>query len=95
MRKYEIMYILKPDIDEAGRKTEISNLHAILTSNGAKIDDVAEWGLRDLAYEIKKVKKGYYVVLKLSTETTNSIDEFSRLVRLDSNVLRFLITTLD
>lgn len=95
MRKYEIMYILKPDIDEAGRKSEIANLHSILTKNGATIDDVSEWGLRDLAYEIKKFKKGYYVVLKLTTETTNPIDEFNRLVLLDSNVLRFLITTLD
>ena len=52
MKKYEIMYIVKADLDEAARKAEIEKLHAILTDNGSKITNVNEWGLRDFAYPI-------------------------------------------
>lgn len=95
MRNYEIMYILRPELDEEKRKKEIQTLHEILSTDGGEIVDVNEWGLRDLAYEIKKVKKGYYVVTKLKTETVNGINEFKRLCLLNSNVLRFLITVID
>ena len=95
MRKYEIMYILTPELDDETRKNEVASLAIILTSNGATIDETNEWGLRDLAYEINKVKKGYYVVLKLSTETPKCIEEFNRITRLDSKVLRSLVTVID
>ena len=93
MRKYEIMYILTPELDDETRKNEVASLANILTSNGATIDETNEWGLRDLAYEINK--KGYYVVLKLSTETPKCIEEFNRITRLDSKVLRSLVTVID
>ena len=93
MRKYEIMYILTPELDDETRKNEVASLANILTSNGATIDETNEWG--DLAYEINKVKKGYYVVLKLSTETPKCIEEFNRITRLDSKVLRSLVTVID
>ena len=90
MKKYEIMYILKPTLEEADRKAEIEKLAKLLTNNGAKITKSDEWGLKDLAYEIKKEKKGYYVVLKIEAETT-SLKEFERLTKIDNNVLRYLI----
>ncbi len=92
MKKYEIMYILKPELDAEGTKAAIASLQTILSSNGAKIVDVNEWGLKDLAYDIKKEKKGYYVVVKIEAEDTKAINEFDRLVRIDANVLRYLIT---
>ena len=53
MRKYEIMYILKADLDEAARKAEMDKLAELLTSNGATVDKVDEsFGLRELAYPI-------------------------------------------
>ena len=56
-----------------------------------QVKEVKEWGLRDFAYPMKKQTKGYYVVLKVSAEP-GSLDEFNRLAKLDSNVIRFLIT---
>ena len=91
MKKYELMYILKPNLDENVRKEEIAKLHGILTNNGAKLGKVNEWGLKDLAYEIKKEKKGYYVVTKFEAEE-QALKEFNRLTKINSNVLRFLIT---
>lgn len=91
MKKYEIMYILKADLDDASRKKEVEKLHNILTKNGAKIGKIDEWGVRDFAYEIKDQKKGYYIVLKVTAENA-ALEEFSRLVRIDENVIRHLIT---
>lgn len=90
MKKYEIMYIVKSTLEEAERKAEIEKLAKLLTSNGAKITKTDELGLKDLAYEIKKEKKGYYVVLKLECEST-ALKEFERLTKIDTNVLRYLI----
>lgn len=90
MKKYEIMYILKSSLDDAARKAEIEKLHTILTSNGGKIANVNEWGLRELAYEIKKETKGFYVVVKVETDSV-ALKEFDRLTRFDNNVLRTLV----
>lgn len=90
MKKYEIMYILKSNLDDAARKAEVEKLHGILTANGGKINNVNEWGLRDLAYPIKKEIKGYYVVIKVETDNV-ALKEFDRLTRFDNNVLRSLV----
>lgn len=91
MKKYEIMYILKANLEEEARKAEIENLHSILTLDGGKITNVNEWGLRDFAYEINKETKGYYVVVnaECSNEATK---EFQRLGRINKNLVRYLIT---
>lgn len=91
MRKYEIMYILKADLDEAGRKEAIAKLNSILEGQGAKVESVDEkMGLRDLAYEINKQTKGYYVVLKVSAEQA-ALNEFTRLAKINPVVLRHLV----
>ena len=92
MKKYEIMHILKADLDDASRKGEIEKLHGLLTKGGATIANVNEWGLRDLAYPIKKQTKGYYVVIKIQTESADAFKEFDRLSKIDPAVLRYLIT---
>ena len=91
MKKYEIMYILKSSLDDAARKAQMEKMHGFLTNNGAKITNVNEWGVRDLAYPIKKEVKGYYVVIKVEADNV-ALNEFDRLTKFDSNVLRDLVT---
>ena len=91
MRKYEIMYILRADLEEAARKEVMDKLASIITDNGGKVESTDEsMGLRELAYPIKDQPKGYYVVLKVSMEN-KAINEFNRLVRINPSVLRHLI----
>lgn len=94
MRKYEIMYILKPDLDEAGVKAENAKLADILVKNGANVTKTTEWGLKDIAYEMNGYKKGYYVILEVEAdpEKSKALKEFERLGHLNANVVRFLIT---
>ena len=91
MKNYELMYILMPNLEEDAIKAEIAALHKIITDNGGKITGVNAWGMRDLAYEIKKQTKGYYVVTEMSCEP-EVIAKFNKIVLLDSKVMRFLIT---
>ncbi|AGN24884.1 30S ribosomal protein S6 [Erysipelothrix rhusiopathiae] len=94
MRKYEVMYIVKPTLDEEARTAVIAKLHAILTDNGATIDEVNEWGLRELAYEIEDFKKGYYVVTQF-TSGDEAVNEFNRLTRINNDVIRHMIVRQD
>ena len=94
MKKYEIMYIVKDGLDEEARKAEIEKLHAILTGKGAKVTEVKEWGLRNFAYPINDMIKGYYVVIKV-TANEEALKEFARLAKIDQNVVRHLITVED
>ena len=91
MKKYELLYILRPDLEEDARKKVVESLSDLLTKNGAKKKKTEEWGLKQLAYEIKKFTKGYYVLVKFETEKA-ALDEFDRMTKINQNVLRFLIT---
>lgn len=91
MKNYEIMYILRADLDDAQRQDALTKVNAILTDNGAEIKSVDEsMGLKDLAYPINDEVKGYYVVLKVSADT-KATSEFNRLVKINRNVLRHII----
>ena len=69
MRNYEIMYILKADLDEAAREAAMQDLQKLLEDNGAKVNGTdVKLGLRDLAYPINDETKGFYVVLKVSAD---------------------------
>lgn len=95
MKKYEIMYILPSVLEENVRKATSEALHAILVNGGAKITKVEEWGSRELAYEIKKNKRGFYVILNIEAEGNEAINEFNRLAAINDKVLRHMVVRLD
>lgn len=94
MRDYEIMYIIRPDIEEEARKELIDRFNSILTDNGATIEKVDEMGLRRLAYEIKKYRDGYYVVVNFKGDQ-RAINEFDRQAKFVDDIIRHLIVRLD
>ena len=92
MRNYEIMYILKADLDEAAREAEMGNIQKLLEKNGAKVLDTdIKMGLRELAYEIKDQTKGFYVLLKVEADE-NALYQFNRKDKINPAVLRHLVT---
>lgn len=93
MKKYEIMYVLKANLEDEARNVLIGKLHEYLAIDGT-IEHIDEWGVRDLAYEIQDEKKGYYVVVTISASSTKGIDEFDRVVKINNNVLRHGIFAL-
>ncbi|WP_026691777.1 30S ribosomal protein S6 [Alteribacter aurantiacus] len=87
MRKYEIMYIVRPNLEEAATKEIVERYNKVLTDNGAEVEKVEEVGKKRLAYEIDDFKEGYYVILKVNSNP-EAISEFDRLVKINENILR-------
>lgn len=85
------MYILKANLDDASRNELIGKLNDVLAVEGGSVDNVNEWGLRDLAYEINNEKKGYYVVVEATVASNDVLAEFSRRAKLNANVLRHIV----
>ena len=94
MKQYETMYIINANLDDASRVQLIDEMHGIITSHGGTIDKVEEWGLRDFAYPIEKMTKGYYVVVTY-TVAVDGLNEFDRLMRINNDVIRHLTINND
>ena len=90
MKKYEIMYIVNASLDDAARQNVMERLHGIITSQEGSIDKIDEWGVKEFAYEIDHMKKGYYVVINV-TANNEGIQEFQRLARINNNIVRFMV----
>lgn len=88
-RKYEIMYIIRPDIEEEARKELIERFNNTLTTNGAEITKVDEQGKRRLAYEINNYSDGYYILINF-TSGTEAVSEFDRLAKFNDDIIRHL-----
>lgn len=92
--KYEIMYILRPNVEESELKGIVKNFEEVLTKNGAKIESSKEMGQRELAYEIKKFKSGYYYLYEISSKDDKAEKEFNRLANLSEDIIRHMIIKL-
>ena len=95
MRKYEIMFILKPDLEEKTVKETIKKLEKSLTDNKAVITLSKELGKKDFAYEIKGFKSGFYFLYNIESSNDAAVKEFNRVARIDENVVRHLVINLD
>ena len=93
MNKYEIMFILKSN-DEEAIKSEVSNLKAIITDMKGEITEEKEMGNRKLAYPINKEVNGYYYVMNVNANN-EIVAEFDRKARINENVIRHLVIRLD
>lgn len=95
MRKYEIMFIVRPTLSEEDVKAVTKKFADIITSNGAKITEETNMGQRELAYEIKDFKSGYYFVLTVEANDDKAINEFDRLGLISRDIIRHLITKIE
>lgn len=91
MKKYEILYVVQPRIEEEAKTALVARFDDILTSNGAEIIESKDWGKRRLAYEINDFKEGFYQIVKIQAEDDAAIKEFDRLAKINENIIRHLI----
>lgn len=95
MRNYEIMFIVKPTLQEEEIKNVAAGFQKTLETNGAKVTNVDAWGQRTLAYEIKKgndtYKSGYYYVINIEANDDKAVKEFDRLALINSDIIRHLV----
>lgn len=87
MRAYEIVYILDSALEREAVDAKLAAFHDVL---GGGITAVDHWGVRQLAYPIRKSKTGYYVIVHVDADPA-ALPEFERVVKLDEETTRYLI----
>lgn len=93
MRKYETLFILRPELEEEKRNELIEKFKSIIESDG-EVEEVNEWGNKKLAYEINDLKEGYYVLVnfKAGSELPK---ELERNFKISDDVIRFIVINLE
>jgi small subunit ribosomal protein S6 len=94
MRRYETIFILRPDLGEAAQKETIKRFEGIIASSGGDLVETDEWGFRELAYRIGGERRGYYVRLDYGG-TGAAMNEVERNLKLSDSVLRYLSVLVD
>ncbi len=94
MRTYESIFIVHPDVVGDDQTAIIDKYKTILTDQGAEILKLENWGVRTLAYPVKKQNRGCYVLVIFDAEAT-VIAEFERRMRIDEKVIKFQTVILE
>ncbi len=94
MRTYESIFIVHPEVVGDDQLAVIDKYKTILSDRGAEILKVENWGIRTLAYQVKKQSKGCYVLVIFNAEPT-VIAEFERRMRIDEMVIKFQTILLE
>jgi len=94
MRKYETIFIAHPDLVEEEVKGLVEKMKGIIESLNGQLIKVEEWGRRKLAYKLKKLTKGYYVLIRFLGDG-QILAEIERNLRLSDGVLKYQSVRLD
>ncbi|MEJ5248095.1 MAG: 30S ribosomal protein S6 [Caldilinea sp.] len=93
-RQYELVYILHPQLDEAGINSFDARLCDVITAQGGRDIATELWGKRTLAYPINHQFEGYYILHRFQMPPTGT-EEVERLLRYSEDVMRFLLMRKD
>ena len=94
MSAYELMYIVKPDLDDQAVQQEIEKVGQLIETNGGQIKKVTPWGKRRLAYTVKDNREGHYVVAEFDLEQAK-VQEVERVLKISDSVFRHLLVRQD
>jgi len=94
MRRYETIFILRPDLGESAQKDAIKRFEGIIAATSGDLVETDEWGFRELAYRINGERRGYYVRLDYGGSGA-TMNEVERNLKLSDNVLRYLSVLVD
>ena len=94
MRLYECVIIARQDVSSGHVEELLNDFCSIIENDGGSIKKREYWGLRSLAYRIKKNRKGHYTLLNIETEP-NTLNEFQRILGLNEDILRFMTIGID
>jgi len=93
-RTYEIMFIVRPDVEEAELDKLIEGFSANVTGGGGEVKSVEKMGRRRLAYTVRKFNDGFYVLLNVAA-AGSLITEIERRLRVSEQVIKFITVRMD
>ena len=94
MHEYEMMYILRPDLDEAAMAAAIAKVSGLVTAKSGEVTKAEPWGRRRLAYPIKQCHEGQYVLMQFKLDP-QALTEMERALRISEEVVRYLVIRVD
>jgi small subunit ribosomal protein S6 len=87
---YELMYIVKPELDDEQVQQEIEKVGQLIQTNGGQVKKVTPWGKRRLAYTVKDQREGHYVVEEFDLDQAK-VQEVDRILKISDTVFRHLL----
>ena len=94
MTNYELMYIIDPTVEEESRDAFMATVQQIITDSQGEVGNVDVWGIRKLAYPIRKMNEGFYVVVEFKAEAELP-KELDRRLRIVDACIRHMIINKD
>lgn len=94
MHVYELLFVLKPDLEEEATTATIDKYVNLIQQNQGAVEQVSRWGKKRLAYEIRDFKEGFYTLIQFQGVSA-TIKELDRLMRLADEILRHMIVRKD
>ena len=91
LRDYELMYVVRPDLDEDGLRTAVEAVQGLVEGQGGEVLNTTPWGKRRLAYEIAGLRDGHYVIVEFRGDGAK-VKELERALRINDQVIRHMIT---
>ncbi len=93
MRKFETLLLLSPELAADAREALLGNLIAVLEREQGRLLTADHWGMRDLAYPVRKQMRGYYVRLEYAAPGS-AVAELERIIRIADGVFKFMTVQL-
>ena len=94
MSNYESVLIARQDLGTSQVNNIVSELSDVIKKEGGEVVKVDNWGLKNLAYRIKKNRKGHYVLMNISAPA-NAIAEFERIMRFNEDIIRYMTVKVE
>ena len=95
MRKYETLLLLSPELSTDARTPILEAFRNVIEREGGKLVAEDIWGMRDLAYPVKKHMRGFYVRYEYMSDNMGLVAEFERNIRITDGVYKFITVQLD
>ncbi len=93
MRKFETLLLLSPELAAENRQELLDTFSGIIVREGGKVLEIDDWGMRDLAYPVKKVMRGYYVRIVFGAPGA-TVAELERNIRISDGIFKFVTVRL-
>jgi len=90
LRKYEVVYVIRPDLDEEETTSVIDRFTDLVTKQGGEMIKIDKWGKRRLAFEVKDFREGFYVIMHIDAEPQVA-DELDRVFKITDSIIRHII----
>lgn len=93
VNNYESIFIINPKLEEEATKAVVEKFKGLIEASG-KVESIEEWGRRKLAYPIKKLNEGYYVLVNFNADSSFA-HELERIYKITDDVIKYIVLKKD